>query len=259
VNDDELREQLALAAVGALSPEERTELDDVLRTRPDMQAELDELEAAAMVLGAAVAEPPPPTLRASILDAIATTPQLPALDELAGTSAPAIDEPMAAAPTAADGPVAPVVPIDGHRRRRWVAIGAVAAAVIALLVGVLVVSPWNSDSTDPIAAVLQSDDAVEIPMTGELAGFTIVHSADQDAAVLTGDGIAVPAGDEVYELWAIRGSNAPEPVDTFRPSAGGDVAVLLHGIDPASATWAITAEPAGGSDTPTLPILAATA
>ena len=53
MTDDELREQLALYAVGALNDDERSELEDVLRTRPDLRAELDELlEAAALMADA---------------------------------------------------------------------------------------------------------------------------------------------------------------------------------------------------------------
>ena len=107
--------------------------------------------------------------------------------------------------------------------------------------------------------MLDAADAVEIPMNGELPGLTIVHSAGEDAAVLTAANVPVPAGDNVYELWAIRNGTA-ERVTTFRPSSGGTVAVYAAGLDPASAeAWAITEEPAGGSDTPTLPILANTA
>jgi anti-sigma-K factor RskA len=254
VNDDELREQLALAAVGALSADERTELDDVLRTRPDLRAELDELEAAAMILGDALGEaPPPPALRANILDAIAATPQLPA-------SAP---PPDTTADPESDGPIAPVVPIGSRRRNRWVAIGSVAAAVIVLLVAALVVSPWSSDGNDSVAAVLDSEDAqtIAMPGTGEsgsLPGLTIVHSASEDAAVLMADEVPVPEGDRVYELWAIR-DGTPERFATFRPDDSGQVSVYAAGLDPTSADqWAITEEPAGGSDAPTSPILNAT-
>ena len=116
-----------------------------------------------------------------------------------------------------------MVPITSARRRRWTAVVGVAAASVALLVGVLVVSPWDSDGgpTDQVAAVLEADDAVEIPMTGDLPGLTIVHSAGADAAVLTADAVPLPEGDNVYELWAIR-DGTPERFATFRPDADGD-------------------------------------
>jgi anti-sigma-K factor RskA len=233
MTDDELREQLALHAVGALTDAERRELEDALRSRPDLRAELDELEAAAATLADAVPATPPTALRASVLDAIAVTPQLPA-------------EPRG------EAPVAPVVPISaGRRRTRFAAIGAAAAAVVAIAVGVLVVAPWSDDGTDQVAAVVDAGDAVEILMPGTLPGVTIVHSADEDASVLLADGVPVPEGDAVYALWAIR-DGTPEHVADFRPEADGHVAVYAAGLDPASAEqWAISAEPGPDATTPT--------
>lgn len=238
MTDDELREMLALAAVGALTDEEQTELDAALAGRPDLRAELDGLRAVATTMAEAVADAPPPGLRARVLDLVADTPQLP-------------PDPIA--------PIAPVVPITAARRRRWVAVGAVAAAVVALVAGVLIVSPFDDEGQDEVAEVLDADDAVEIPMPGELPGLTIVHSADEDAAVLLADAVPVPEGDRVYELWAIR-DGTPERFATFRPDDDGRLSVYAAGLDPASAEqWAITEEPAGGSDAPTPPILNATA
>jgi anti-sigma-K factor RskA len=240
VTDDELREQLALHAVGALSDEERTELDDVLRTRPDLRAELDELEAATTILADATAQAPPSSLRASVLDRIATTPQLPADRQR----------------------LAPVVPI--HRRRnRFIALGAAAAAIVALVVGLVIVSPWSS-GTDETTAVLEADDAqtVQMPGTGapgSLPGVTITHSESENASVLMADKVPVPAGDRVYELWAIT-DNVPTRYTTFRPNADGTLSIYAPGLDPASAdVWAITEEVAGGTEAPTPPILNATA
>ena len=171
MTDDELREMLALAAVGALTDDEQTELDAALAERPDLRAELDGLREVATTMADAVAEAPPAGLRARVLDTIAHTPQL----------AP---EPPAAEP--ADAPLAPVVPIG--RRRRWVAVGAAAAAVVALVAGVLIASPFDDDGgDDQVAAVVDADDAQTIEMPGDLPGLTIVYSAGEDAAVLLAD------------------------------------------------------------------------
>ena len=75
MTDQELRELLALSAVGALSEQEQAELDAALSDRPDLRAELDGLHAAAAVFADAVAESPPPALRSSVLEAIASTRQ----------------------------------------------------------------------------------------------------------------------------------------------------------------------------------------
>jgi anti-sigma-K factor RskA len=246
VTDDELREQLALYAVGALDDDERTELEDVLRTRPDLRAELDELLEAAALLADAETQAPPAGLRANVLELIAATPQLPA-----------------EAPPAA--PVAPVVPISAARRRnRWIAAGAAIVAAAAIAIGVVVVAPWDDGGTDPVAAVVAADDAqtIQMPGTGEegsLPGVTIVHSASQNAAVILADQVPVPEEDRVYELWGINGG-VPQRAATFRPNDDGTLSFYAPNFDPASAeVWAITEEPAGGSDAPTTPILNATA
>jgi anti-sigma-K factor RskA len=244
VTDDELREQLALYAVGALDDDERTELEDVLRTRPDLRAELDDLLAAAAMMADIEREDPPAGLRASVLDLIANQPQLPA-------------EPLVPA-----APIAPVVPIM-RKRYRWIAAGAAVVAAAAIAVGVVVVTR-DDGGTDKVAAVVEADDAqtIQMPGTGEagsLPGVTIVHSPSENAAVILADQVPVPEGDRVYELWAIN-DNVPQRYATFRPDESGRLSVYAAGLDPASAdVWAITEEPAGGSDTPTPPILNATA
>jgi anti-sigma-K factor RskA len=236
MNDHELRELVALAAVDALGDDERAELQAAITDRPDLRAELDSLREAAAAMADAVSDPPPPELRGRVLSAIATTPQL--------------------------APEAPVVPITAARgRRRWVAWGAAAAAVVALAVGAIVVVTSDEGGDDQVAAVVDAEDAVEIPMPGELPGVTIVYSASENAAVLLADDVAVPEGDNVYELWAIR-DDTPESFATFRPDDDGQLSVYAPGLDPASAqVWAITEEQAGGSPTglPTSDILAATA
>ena len=243
MTDDELRELVALAAVGALSDVEQRDLDAALEGRPELLAELDAMRATAATMADAVAETPPPELRARVLDTIADTPQVAAVPP---------------APPAVDAPLAPVVPI--HRRRRWIALGAVAAAVVALVAGVLIVSPFGGGEDDQVAAVVEADDAQTIEMPGDLPGVTIVYSATEDAAVLLAAEVPVPDGDNVYELWAIRG-DTPASFATFRPDDDGQLSVYAAGLDPASADqWAITEEQAGGSPTglPTSDVLNAT-
>jgi anti-sigma-K factor RskA len=242
VTDDELREQLALYAVGALDVDERTELEDVLRTRPDLRAELDELlEAAAMMADAAI-EAPPAGLRANVLGLIADEPQLPA------------------------APIAPVVPITTRRRRnRWIAAGAAVVAAAAIAVGVVVVTR-DDGGTDQVAAVVEADDAQTIQMPGNpeagdlaLPGVTIVHSATQNASVLMADDVPVPEGNDVYVLWAIR-NGTPEVYAPFRPNADGTLSVYAEGLDPASAeAWAISEEATPNPTAPSTPILNITA
>ena len=244
-NDEELRELLALEAVGALSDTERAELDDAIEGRPELRAELESLRGAAATMADAVSEPPPPSLRARVLDEIATTPQEPAFPAPETTSVP-------------EPPPAPVIPITSARRHRWVRWSAIAAAAAAVAIGVLVVSPFGSDDAgDHVAEVLEDPNATTIELTGELSGLRLVHSEAADATVLEGTGVPAPEGDDVFELWRIAGTT-PEPViREFRPE-DGMVVELMEGVVPGDDVFAITIEPAGGSDEPTSEPVAAT-
>jgi anti-sigma-K factor RskA len=247
--EDQLRELLALEAVGALSEAERAELDVAIEDRPDLRDELESLRAAALTMADAVREPPPPGVRGRVLDAITTVPQEPAL------SAPA----PAASPVApAPEPVAPVVPITAARRHRW-RWGAAAVAAAAVAIGVMLVSPFaGDDAGDHIADVLDNPSRT-IELTGELSGLRLVYSEAVGSTVLEGVGVTAPAGDEVLELWRVAGT-VPEPVvREFRPEDDGSVAVLMEGLDPGDDVFAVTVEPVGGSDQPTSEPVAVTA
>lgn len=247
--DEELQELMALDAVGALDQDEREELEAAIADRPDLQREHEELRIAAAAMADAVSETPPPTLRASVLDAIADVQQLPAVTD----------------PIDAEPPLAPVVPITSARRwRRWVAVGAAAAAVVAIVAGALVISPLGDSDTDEVAAVIDDPDAVTIDMPatadGGLTGsISIVYSQREDAVVVRGTDLATPPEDGVYQLWAIRDGTPDNAGVSFRPD-DGDVELYVPGFDPASAeAWAVTEEPDANSQTPTEPILAITA
>ena len=240
--DDELRELLALAAVGALDGMERAELDAAIAERPDLQAELAELEDAAALMADDVSAPPPPTLRAGVLAAIEDVPQLPP------------DEPAPDAPSAGD-----VVSLDAARhRRRWWMPAVAAAAAVAILAGVIVaVANGDDDGDVDVATVVDDADATVIPLEGELSGLRLVHSAANDATAIVGDDVPAPDEDRVYELWRIQGDQAPEKVEIFRPADGGVVEVLLPGVAPSEGViYAVTIEPPGGSDQPTGDIIA---
>jgi negative regulator of sigma E activity len=251
MTDDELREMLALEAVGALSDTERAELDAAIEARPDLRAELDSYRGAAAMMAEAVREEPPPGLRARVLETIAETPQEPALPT---------PEAPAAGPAGPD--VAPVVPISAgrHRRHEWLRWGGIAAAAAAVAVAVVVVSPFGSDDAgDHLAEVLDAPDRQVIELTGELTGLRLVFSDAVGATVLDGEGVEPPEGDDVYELWRIAGAAAPEPmIREFRPEDDGSVAELMEGLNPGDDVFAVTQEPDGGSDEPTSDPIATT-
>jgi anti-sigma-K factor RskA len=87
-------------------------------------------------------------------------------------------------------------------------------------------------------------------------GRVMVDAISGEAAIVLA-GLAPPGAGKVYELWAIRGSAAPEPAGVFTVDAHGSAATAGGRIErPAEVTaFAVSIEPTGGSKTPTGPIV----
>lgn len=262
--DDALRELMALAAVGALSEHERSELDRALASRPDLVAEFAGLQDTAATLAHAAAEVPPAALRAGVLATIrgvsqetapmmSATPSEVAVDEAGAPSSPATHS----GPLPSAAPTGDVVSITSGRRRRWLTGAAAVAAVAAAAVGVLVIAPFDDGEDDlQVSQVVESENAVVIELSGELSGLQVVHSPEHRAMALVGDDVPPPDGDMVYELWLIDGPT-PTPLHIFRPDGEGDVEMLTpEMMPPPGAAFAVTVEPPGGSDQPTGDVVA---
>ncbi len=257
---DRLDELIALAALGELSDAERAELDAVVAIDPVARVELDAALAAAADVQQLVAEPPPVSLRASVLAAISSTAQ--DHDDVTPPSAP---EPTSGAePSSGAGPaavrdadidLAAVVDLGGRRRRRLLPWALAAAAVVVFVVGAFIVSN-EASAPDQFEAIVEAPDAVSHSMEGDLGGvLTVTYSPSHSALVLESDGIAPLPDDATYQLWAdIDGEMVS--VGVFRPDAGGRVQARLDEVDTTGESLNITAEPAGGSPEPTLPVLA---
>lgn len=257
--NDEALDLLALGAAGALSDDEYTELDALLAADPELAREYADLQASAATLAEASSVAPPPHLRASILDAIRDVDQLPGHEVTAGTGDAATEPYDVAEPDTAvvipPGPdhrpsrslPANVVPIH---HRRWMVPATVAAAVLMLLVGGLIVRDVADAPADRMADVLNDDDAVTIQLDGALAGLRLVASDDEGAAVLMGSDLARPETGMVFQLWAIHDDESVVGMGTFMPTATGEVAMVIEGVDD-EPEWAVTVEPDGGSDQPT--------
>lgn len=87
-----------------------------------------------------------------------------------------------------------------------------------------------------------------------------VYLPSQGALVFTATNLTPLPANKTYELWVIPASGAaPIPAGTFQPDARGMASVLLPKLPrgvPAKA-FGVTMENAGGSTTPTMPILLA--
>jgi anti-sigma-K factor RskA len=213
---------------------ERAQFDRHLRECEACRAEVDELRQASARLADGTWSVPPPRLRENVLAAIATTPQ-----------------------------VSPVVPPASRRpvsRRRFLT--AAAAVVVAaggaatVAYGVQEQRVREAQATEArIRSILAADDLElrEQPVTGG-GRVTVALSRQQDAGVIMMAAAAPPTGDRAYQLWTVRSKVA---VSEGVLDVGQSAAVqVVEGVTAASAVG-VTVEPAGGSATPTQPMVAA--
>lgn len=86
------------------------------------------------------------------------------------------------------------------------------------------------------------------------------YVADSGTLIFVGNDLPKLADNKVYELWLLPSNgSSPIPAGTFVPDAQGRARVVVPRFRPGVAAngFAVTAERAGGSSTPTLPILLA--
>ena len=91
---------------------------------------------------------------------------------------------------------------------------------------------------------------------GGAAGRVLVDAMSGDAAVVLTGLAPVPEG-KSYELWAIRGKQAPEPAGLVPVNAQRSAAMSVPGLEAPNeiTAFAVSIEPHGGSPSPTGPIV----
>lgn len=218
-------------ALDALSAEETREFEAQLSDTEQTRYEAVELRDTAVQLGLAVApEDPPAALRASILDAIASTPQLPA------------PRPMDA-------------PHRARRRRGRVLAGTLSAMVLAAAAVTAIIIGVSTQGISPEDVALASDvrqSTAPVDGGGTLAA---KWSPSLDAATVSLEGVPKARTGSTYELWYV-GADGARAAGLVADPGGW---VLLDGEMTEGDTIAVTVEPAGGSDQPTSDPIAAVA
>ncbi|GAA2274887.1 anti-sigma factor [Glycomyces scopariae] len=153
-------------------------------------------------------------------------------------------------------------PSSPHRRARhgrWrLTSGAAALAVAAAFAGVIatwsIMSGTAPTEPDPIAAVLAAADA-EVAFTDAQGGgtVTVIASAELDQAVVVVAGLPDTGSDRAYQVWTVEGTT-PASAGVMNPGDSSATVLVedMNGIE----VIAVTEEPAGGSQTPTLPMVA---
>jgi anti-sigma factor RsiW len=193
--------------------------------------EIRELRETATRLGQAVAGEPPPWLRSQVMSRISQVRQAPPEQGL----------------------------LTGGQRRTpgWaLRLSTVAAAVLlvaSVVLGVLLVNAQNElgatrQYADSLSTILQAPDAAV--SNGAVRGggsAVVISSRDRDKALVLADGMADP-GKEVYQGWLL-GNGDPKPAGIMDGNR-----LDIGGLDRATSIG-ITKEPAGGSQTPTQPVL----
>jgi anti-sigma-K factor RskA len=90
-------------------------------------------------------------------------------------------------------------------------------------------------------------------LTGDTdPSLSLVWNAEAGILVVAANALPPAAPGRTYQLWGIRGADAPVSLGTFETSAAGAALVALNpGVAPDFDVSALTDEPTGGSAQPT--------
>lgn len=218
---DDITTRAAAYAAGALTPDERRQVEEDARRDPRLATEVGEFGETAALLGLAVAPlAPAAALRESVLAAVEATPQ----------SSPVVRGPWLS-------------------RRAAALLGAAAAVVIALGGTATVLSLTREPSVvEQITAAADYERAV-----GEVEGggsVTAVWSASLARVAIVVEGLDELPGDRTYQAWLIDEEGHAEPAGTFGGGRAAHSIELEAEMDEGDAIG-VTVEAAGGSSTPT--------
>ncbi len=238
-------------AMDALTPRDRAAFERHLAGCEDCAQEVASLQEAAARLATATAATPPPGLKDRVLAAAAITRQQPPAETDAGSQA------------AARIPEARRPRVLGWRVRLAAAAGALAAVAVlgvAVAFGVANSSMQQrldqaQSSSQQIAAVLTARDAVmrTRPVVGGGTA-TIVMSHSRDALVFTAAGLRALPSSRGYELWLV-GPAGDRPVCMLPAGRGGTTGPVIASGLRRGDHLVLTAEPAGGSSRPDMPMM----
>jgi anti-sigma-K factor RskA len=219
---DELRDDLAAYALGALEDAEAKRLRAHLEGCEECRHRLRWLEPAVELLPRTVEQlEPPARLRETLLDTVRTE-----------------------APEAREPPARPARAGWWHRLGHavWRPATAVAAAVMLVLgavAGYLIGEPNGGGTT--------TFEAQAMPNASQAQG---ALARDGNSGILRVQGMPELASNQVYEVWVQRHGNL-EPSSLFVPRADHSAdAAVPSGLDGADAVL-VTKEPRGGSQQPT--------
>jgi anti-sigma-K factor RskA len=267
-------EDLALYAMGSLPAEEMAAVTTALRESPQSRQELARIQDDLALLALSADQQSAPAgsferFRARMHQAG------PSVTKDFATPAAGLT-PMEMIETLPE-----VTPVSSPRRSKWALITPWAiAACLAIACSILGyrVSSMNdaldgesrlvsnlaakASRAQQVLEVLNAPDAQRVTLTAAKTPPAptahAIYLAERGALMMEANNLKpVPAG-KTYELWVIPASGAaPVPAGTFTPNADGYASVVLPKLPSGviAKSFGITVENAGGSNTPTLPIV----
>ncbi len=251
-------------ALGSLPEDEAASFVDHLETCEICAQELAGFRETAAILGSSVAQTPPASLRRSVMDAVARTPQLPPLtDSTSGTGTvlgrhrqPAAPEEGDTAsseesPERPDDHLAEVIPLHRawYRRTQGLIAAAVALLVIGGGAGIVIAnssSPAQQTASECVAAA--PDKAALTPNVGSGGDVTLAPSCN--TAVVNMPKLPAPPAGKTYQVWVLSGQKATS-AGLVTPAADGTVPAVTTPVHAGNTAVGVTVEPAGGSAQPT--------
>jgi len=263
--DEQVEDLIPLYALGALTDEERLQVEAYIAANPEAKARLDEMtQTASMLLYDVTPVEPSAELKKSLMDRVKADAQTQAARSGAA-------QPVAAAPRAASRPQP-----ERPRFNLWDLLRALSPAFAALsLVAAILLGGWAialnnevaqlraetaalrralADQRDVIAQIAAPADQIVVVAGTEhqpkAHGRLIAHN--DGSAVLVVSGLDQLEAGRVYQLWMIAG-NTPLSAGLFEVDEGG-VAVVQVATGAAPGAFnavGVSVEPDGGSQTPT--------
>lgn len=272
-------------ALGALPADELPAIEEHVGTCESCRDELAGFRETVVRLAAVAAETPPASLRRSVLAAISVTPQLPPVDRSSESmTAPALgrhrqpDEPPPgsaenassrgdAAEGRADAASDHDVPREAvednvrplrpwyRRPAAWLAAAAAAVIVGGGLVAINQFRGSEQVAQTPEQCVAAAADRTQL--TPENGQGTVLYAPSCAAVTVDVSGLPALPDDRTYQLWALseQSSTAPRSLGVLPAAAAGQPQTVTQPTQSGEVAVAITAEPAGGSPSPTLPIV----
>lgn len=269
---DRFDELVPAYVLGTLDDEERRTFDAHVAECAECQRTVEELRRVAVGVGLASAAPPPPDLRAKVLRRATTQPQLSA--SFPGGASTVREQPRVTPPRsggwmpvalAASVLLAAVAGLYAASLRGQVSrlsqLVQQASAQLVTLRAELAAARLDSTRLTHTLQVIGAPDVLRVEMRGQASAPAAkgrAYISRSAGLIVSLDGLPPLQTGRTYELWVVPAgaSSAPIGIGTFGVDRTGGAALtvpLPAGVT--AAAIAVTNEPSGGSQTPTVPIL----